>query len=109
RLGVCIPQMAARRKQEVVGARDAAVTLLSQPLGRRCHVCVGILHAASTLTKYRSTPCLHINETPNTTPKPNTAVIAQRRTASHATAARHNTLLRPFSRPSMIWGCLKPS
>src|SRR5215468_10495737 len=78
-LGVCIPQMAARRKQEVLGARDAAVTLLSQPRGRRYHVCVDILHAASTLTKYRSTPCPHINETPNTTPKPNAAVIAQRR------------------------------
>src|SRR5215471_501744 len=38
RSDVCIPQMVDRRKQEVLGARDAAVTLLSQTRGGRCRV-----------------------------------------------------------------------
>src|SRR5215475_9248019 len=57
RLDVCIPQMAARRKPEVLGARDAAVTPLSQPRGRMCHVCVDILHPAEPS---RSTGAHHV-------------------------------------------------
>jgi hypothetical protein len=41
--------------------------------------------------------------------KPDDAVIAKRRSASRATAARRNTLSRPSSRPSMPWGFLKTS
>src|SRR5262249_18916408 len=57
-----IPHRGAKGKPAVPGARDAAVALLSQPRGRRCHGCVDILHPASTLTQYRSTPCPHTSE-----------------------------------------------
>src|SRR5262249_41387532 len=102
-VGLFIPKRGNKRKPAVLGARDAAVTLLSQPRGRRCHVCVGILHPASTLTKYRSTPCPPPHETLHTTPKPNAAVIAQRRSASRGTAARRSMPRRSWSGPSMTW------
>ena len=41
--------------------------------------------------------------------KPDGAVIAQRRSASHVIAAKRSRPLKPFSRLSMTWGCLKTS
>jgi hypothetical protein len=101
--------MVHRRKQEVLGARDAAVTPLSQTGGGRCHVGLGILHPAEILTKHRSTRCPLTNGMPYHTPKPDDAVIVKRRSASHGIAAKRNRLPRPSSRPSMTWGCLKTS
>jgi hypothetical protein len=42
-------------------------------------------------------------------PKPLTGAACERRSASHVTAARRNTLPRPSSRRSMTWGFLKTS
>ena len=83
--------MADRKKQEVLGARDATVTPLAQTRGRMCHVRSGIRHPAETLTEHRSTSCPHAHETPKTTPKPDSAAVAKRTSALHETAARHNT------------------
>src|SRR5262245_60247004 len=90
-----------QRKAGSLGSASAAVAPLSQPRGRMCHVYVDILHPASTLTQYRSTPCPPPHETPHTTPKPNAAVITQRRSASRGTAARRSMPRRSWSRPSM--------
>src|SRR6267143_6038461 len=43
RSDVCIPHMVDRRKQEVLGARDTAVTPLAQTRGGMWHVHVGRL------------------------------------------------------------------
>src|SRR5262249_187916 len=73
------------------------------------HVRLDRLPPPQTSTKYRSTPCPHAYETPNTTRKPDGAVIAQRRSASHVIAAKRSRPLKPFSRLSRTWGGLKPS
>jgi hypothetical protein len=57
RSGVCIPHMGDKRKQEVLGARDAAVTLFSQMRGGICHVRLGRLQPRKPHTKHWSTPC----------------------------------------------------
>src|SRR5678815_525022 len=100
----CIPHMVDRRKREVLGACDAEGTPRPQTRGGMCHVRLGLLHAAKTLTAYRSTRCQHAYATPNNSPKPDGAVIAQPRSVSHVTAVRRNTLPRLSSRRSMSWG-----
>src|SRR5262245_25837587 len=74
RSSVLIPHMVDRRKQEVLEERDVVVTPLSQTRGGMCHVHLGRLHPAKTLTEHRSARCLHAHETPNTTPKPASVV-----------------------------------
>src|SRR5713101_4632809 len=72
RSGVCIPHMVDKRKQEVLGARDAK----EAPLSPESH------------TRHRRSPCPQPHEAHNNTPKSDGAVIAQCRSASRATAAR---------------------
>src|SRR6266705_1838802 len=92
--GAFIPQMVDRRKQEVLEARDAAVTPLAQTRGRRCHVRLGRLHPAEILTEHRSTTCPHANETPKNRPKPDTAVACKRRSVWSVIGARRSMLRR---------------
>src|SRR4029453_18260427 len=87
-----------QKKAGSPGARDGAETPLAQTGGGRCHVRLGILHPIEILTEHRSTRCPHAHETPNPTPKPDDAVIVQRTSASHATAARRSTPPRLWSR-----------
>src|SRR6266705_3775786 len=88
RSGVCIPHLADRRKQEVLGVRDAK----EAPLSPEIH------------TRHRRSPCPQPHEAHNNTPKPDGAVIAQRTSASRETAAMRNTPPKLSSRLLMIWG-----
>src|SRR6266699_3434587 len=107
RAGVCIPHMVDKRKQEVLGARDAAVTPLAQRRGGLYHVRVGRLQPHKTHTQRRSAPCPPHNDTPKNRPKPASAAASRLTSASRETAARRSTPPRPSSRPSMPWGCLQ--
>src|SRR5438309_12086267 len=91
--GAFIPQMGEKRKQEVLGARDAEVTLCAQTRGGMCHECVDRLPPAETFTKHRSTSCPQTNDPRKHTPKPDSAAASQRTSALHAIAARRNRLL----------------
>src|SRR5215471_8401513 len=101
--------MVKQRKQEILGARDAEVTLCVQTRGGLCHAYVDRRPPAETLTKHRSTLCPQANDPRKNMPKPDSAAAAQHTSALHAIAARRNGPLRPSSRPSMSWGFLKTS
>src|SRR4029434_3695215 len=70
RSGVLIPHLVAKRKQEVLGARDAEVTPFSQTRGGMCHVRLDRLPPHKTPTQRRSAPCPPHNDTPKNGPKP---------------------------------------
>src|SRR5262249_25900527 len=108
-VGLFIPQVVKQKKQEVLGARDAEVTLCAQTRGGLCHACVDRRPAAEPLTKHRSTSCPHAHDPRKKPPKPDGAVSARRRSVWSVIAVRRNTPLRPSNRPSMTWGCLTTS
>src|SRR5712692_4222100 len=92
RSDVCIPHTVDKRKQEVLGAYDAAVTPCSQTRGGMCHVRLGRLQPPKTHTASRRAPCPLPNETSKSTPK-----------LSHAVAYRRkNVMSNSNARPSAI-------
>src|SRR5712691_6603613 len=109
RSGVCIPHMVDKRKQEVLGARDAEVTPRSQMRGGMCHVRLDRLPPLQTHTEARSALCPPPHDTSKNTRKPDSAAASKHTSASRETAARRNTPPRLSIKPSMIWGLRKTS
>src|SRR6266571_9092458 len=69
RSNACIPHRIDKGQQEVLGARDAAVTPLSQTRGGRWHGRLDRLPPPQTHTESRSAPCPEPNDTSKSTPK----------------------------------------
>src|SRR5262249_24236155 len=55
--GVCIPHIVDKRKGEILGAHDAAMTPLAQMRGGLCHGCLGRQQSPKPPTECRSAPC----------------------------------------------------
>src|SRR6266568_954547 len=81
RSGVFIPHMVDKRKQEVLGGCDAAVTPCSQTRGGMCHVRLRILQLQKTHTERRSALWPPAHETPKNTPKPESVATSKPRSA----------------------------
>src|SRR5262249_415331 len=103
RSGAYIPHRGDKRKQAVLGARHAEVTLCSQMRGGLCHVRLDRLPPPQTATAHRSTPCPHAPEPPHTTRKPDGGGIARRPSVLPGTAARRSTPPSSWSKRSMTW------
>src|SRR2546423_3784072 len=99
RSGPFIPHMVDRRKQEVLGTRDAAVMPSAQPRGGGVSNALGQTASSRDPHGARSTPCPHVNEMPTNRPKPDSVAAAQHRSASHGITARRSRLPRLWSRP----------
>src|SRR5262249_54449668 len=109
RVGVGIPQMVDKRKQEVLGAHDVEVTPFSQTQGGLCHVHVGSLQPPKTHTASRSAPSPLPNETSKSTPKPSHAVACRRKHAMSTSNARPSAISTLCTRLSTTWACLMTS
>src|SRR5262245_35147562 len=101
--GAVIPQRGDKRKQEVLGARDAVVTPCGQTRGGMGHVRLDRLRPPQIHMEARNIPWPLPHNTPNTPRNPDSVAAAQRRSALHVVAARHSTLPRLWNRHSMTW------
>src|SRR5262252_4285591 len=96
-------------KEPAKESRKEGVRTIKEPRSHRDGAWCPSPRPHTIHTVQRSAPCLLPHDAHTNTPKPDAAVIAQCTSASHETAARRNTPLRPSSKPSMPWSFLKTS